>query len=59
MSKAVKWYCDHCGKEISEMHDYTEYNITLCDRILKADLCNACLSEMESKIKKFIGEEDD
>ena len=55
MKKTV-FYCDHCGKEIDEMHDYTDQEIGLFG-YETADLCTECMEELDRNIKKFCGKE--
>lgn len=46
--------CDHCGKELDQMHDYPETECTIGDYI-QFDLCKDCHQELEELIKKFVG----
>ena len=52
------YYCDHCGKELNEMHDYTEQEVGLIG-YATADLCNECLHELDTYIKKFCKKEEE
>lgn len=48
----VKTYCDHCGKELNEMHDYPEQEIGLIG-YETADLCSEHLEELDRIIKAY------
>lgn len=50
----TKIYCDHCGKELDEMHDYPDIKIDTLDEFLKCDLCKACYEELGELICGFI-----
>ena len=46
--------CDHCGKELDEMHDaYIDTEIMI-DEYLNFDLCKDCYAELGNLIKEFI-----
>ena len=52
-----KIYCDHCGKELSAMHDsYLEEEVGFITCIT-ADFCNECAHELDDLIKKFCKKE--
>ena len=63
----MKYYCDHCGKEINSKDDYVDYAIT--ERFwdlgplakTSCDLCSDCKEEMcrelSAVVKSFIGDE--
>ena len=53
----TKIYCDHCGKELDEMHDYPDIEIEATDEFLKCDLCKDCYEELGKSIRKFINKE--
>ena len=42
----TKIYCDHCGKELDEMHDYSDTEFDTIDEFLKCDLCRDCYEEL-------------
>ena len=50
--REVKIYCDHCGKVLDEMHDYTDYELTDTD-YMRVDLCKECFNELDKTIKDF------
>ena len=52
--RETKIYCDHCGKELDEMHDYLEQEVGLVG-YETADLCTECLNELDEIIKTFCG----
>lgn len=53
----IKTYCDHCGKELDEMHDYPDIEIDTIDEFLKCDLCKDCYKELSKDIHKFVNKE--
>ena len=53
----IKIYCDHCGKELDEMHDYPDTELNTIDKFLKCDLCKDCYEELSKNIHKFINKE--
>jgi len=53
----TKIYCDHCGKELDEMHDYPDIEIDTIDEFLKCDLCKDCYEELSRTIRKFVHKE--
>ena len=53
----IKIYCDHCGKELNEMHDYVEQEVGIVDYLM-ADLCHKCMNDLESKIRNFVKKEE-
>ena len=48
--------CDHCKKEVNEMHDYPNQEISFIG-YETADLCADCINEMQRMINKFCGKE--
>lgn len=48
--------CDHCGKELSAMNDYTDQEISFIGYEI-ADLCADCINELQRMINKFCGKE--
>lgn len=49
----VKKYCDHCGKEIDYLNDYTNLSIKMNHVDIDTDLCVDCFRELEESIKGF------
>lgn len=49
----TKTYCDHCGKVLSEMHDYPESNIEVAHKWMKKDLCGDCVEKLWECIETF------
>lgn len=49
----IKVYCDHCGKELDEMHDYADAEIDTAVGLIKIDLCSDCLYKLDQVVKKF------
>lgn len=54
--RETKIYCDHCGKELDEMHDYTgmEFNDVA---VLDCDLCKECMDKLDKLIREFVHQE--
>lgn len=47
--------CDHCGKQLNSMHDYTEISIDpggIC--YIDADLCRECMNDLVKQICEFV-----
>lgn len=51
--RITKIVCDHCGKEISEMHDYCDVEVFLrtCEEV---DLCKDCYYSLDEMIKAYV-----
>ena len=52
--REVKYYCDHCKKEINGMNDYI--GEIIWDEI-EADLCCECFTDLNDIILKFVKKE--
>ena len=52
----TKIYCDHCGKELDGMKDYTELQIGFCGDTIDCDLCKSCYDKLLKQTKDFVGE---
>lgn len=52
----IKVYCDHCGKVLDEMSDYTDITIEAAHKMVNADLCTDCFEKMCDIIYKFCKE---
>ena len=49
-----KIYCDHCGKEVNRMADYTNFTIDMSHAgFTNIDLCADCFKELKRLIDKF------
>ena len=57
MSCKVVWVCDHCGKELDTMNDYSETELGGIGSWEKADLCKKCYEEIRKTILDFCGKE--
>lgn len=55
----TKIYCDHCHKELNEMHDYTDIEIDTIESYVHCDLCPDCVALLHKTVLKFVnkGEE--
>lgn len=51
-----KTFCDHCGKQIDSMTDYTEMGISCFKKYKQTDLCVKCFDEMWNTINIFCGQ---
>ncbi len=56
MRKTV-FTCDHCGKELDEMHDYTEIAVDDFADYVETDLCEECYNELGNIILQYINKE--
>ena len=54
----LKQYCDHCGKELNSMEDYSDTVIDFCTDYLEADLCASCYEEILNITKAFLNRSD-
>lgn len=45
--------CDHCGKELNQMHDFTETNLDDFDFYATVDLCEKCYGEISKTVYEF------
>lgn len=54
----TKIYCDHCGKELNEMHDYVDEEINMGVYWLRTDLCKDCMEELKKIVCAFCEKED-
>lgn len=53
----TKTYCDHCGKELDEMHDYPLTEFDTIDEFVRCDLCKDCYEELSKLIRWFVNKE--
>ena len=53
MRKTV-FTCDHCGKEIDEMKDYSDMKIDNFINYVEADLCSKCFRELDDIVMQYI-----
>lgn len=49
----IKVYCDHCGKELDCMTDYTDITIEAAHKMINVDLCKDCFERLCEQINKF------
>ena len=49
--------CDHCGKELDEMHDYPEMMIDDLADFIEVDLCSKCYDELNDMVLKYCNKE--
>lgn len=45
--------CDHCGKEIDEMKDYSEMQIDDFADFIEVDLCSECYDELNNIVLQY------
>jgi hypothetical protein len=48
-----KVYCDHCGKVLDAMSDYTDITIEASHKMVNADLCTDCFERLCEQIHNF------
>ena len=53
MRKTV-FTCDHCGKEINEMRDYTDMKIDNFINYVETDLCSECFHEINDMVLQYV-----
>ncbi len=56
MQKRV-YICDHCGKELNEIQDYTEMEIRDFADYVETDLCSKCYDELNNIVLKYCNKE--
>ena len=56
--KTTKIYCDHCGKELDEMKDYTDMEIDSIKHFVKGDLCKDCVEIFDKMVREFLNKKD-
>lgn len=49
----MKMYCDHCGKELNDMTDYTCVDIEVGYTEIETDLCKSCYEQLVKVVKDF------
>lgn len=49
----IKAYCDHCGKVLDEMSDYTDVKVVAAHKYRSVDLCTKCLDQLFDTINAF------
>ena len=49
----TKTYCDHCGKELDEMHGFTDEDIEIGLKHIECDLCSKCIEELARLVMDF------
>lgn len=49
--------CDHCGKELDDMHDYIDTEFDTKDNWICTDLCSECYAEISKTIREFCGKD--
>ena len=51
--------CDHCGKEMDDMRDYTEMKIDNFIDWIEADLCSQCFRELNDMVLEYCNKKKD
>ena len=46
--------CDHCGKKLDSMKDYTDYDIEFDELGYAVDLCSKCKDELVEKVDTLV-----
>ena len=55
MKKTI-YTCDHCGKELNEMNDFTDMKIDNFIDYVSADLCSDCFNELNEMVLKYVNQ---
>lgn len=56
----IKYFCDHCGKELNSSTDYTDVGLDLYTKEIRADLCEHCFDGLTNYIETFCkGQKDE
>lgn len=55
----IVYTCDHCGKDLNEMKDYTDMEFDNFFDIFRADLCNKCFHELNNIVLKYVNKDKD
>lgn len=50
----IMYTCDHCGKELDEMRDYTEMKIDNFIDYIETDLCSKCFRELNEMVLQYV-----
>ena len=58
MRKTV-FTCDHCGKEMDDMRDYSEMKIDNFIDWIETDLCSECFHELNDIVLQFVNKKKD
>ena len=51
--RKILFTCDHCGKEIDEIRDYTDMKIDNFINYVETDLCSECFKELDNIILQY------
>lgn len=51
--------CDHCGKEMDDMRDYSEMKIDNFIDWIEADLCSECFRELNDIVLQYCNKKKD
>lgn len=46
--------CDHCGKEINEIRDYTDMKFDDFINYVEADLCSECFRKLDDMVLQYV-----
>ena len=46
--------CDHCGKEINGISDYTDMKIDNFINYVETDLCSECFRKLDDMILQYV-----
>lgn len=52
--KRTIFNCDHCGKELDDMHDYIEMEIDDFADYVETDLCARCYDELNNIVLQYL-----
>lgn len=51
--RKIIFTCDHCGKEMDDMRDYSEMKIDNFIDWIEADLCSECFRELNDIVLQY------
>jgi DNA-directed RNA polymerase subunit RPC12/RpoP len=55
----IIYTCDHCGKEIDKIRDYTDMEIRDFADYIETDLCARCYDELSDMVLQYINKKKD
>jgi hypothetical protein len=55
----ILYTCDHCGKELDEIRDYTDMEIRDFADYIETDLCTRCYDELSDMVLQYINKKKD
>ena len=53
------YICDHCGRELDGMRDFTDMKIDTFLDYIETDLCDKCFHELNDMVLQFANKKKD